>query len=188
MDLIIFAHPDNKSSHNAAILRHVVGRLKAKHAAFEVIDLYADGFDPVFRLTAESPEKVALVKKYQTLVAGADRMIFIHPVWWYNVPAILNGFLEHVFNSGFAYAFRVSPENTAIVEHRLGGKTAIVMRTYGRTKAEAEKHGNPPRLVLEDAVLGFCGVKVAGRVEWFDVRPPSILPKAVVNEIDSLIA
>lgn len=188
MDLIIFAHPDNESSHNAAILRHVVGRLKAKHAEFAVIDLHADGFDPVFRLSPESPEKVALVKKYQALVAGADRLIFIHPVWWYNVPAILKGFLEHVFHSGFAYAFKVSPENTAIVERKLDGKSAIVMRTYGRTRAEAEKHGNPPKLVLEGAVLGFCGVKVAGSVEWYEVRPPSILPKAIVNEIDALIA
>lgn len=184
MDLIIFAHPDNSGSHNAAILRHVSGRLRMKNRPFETIDLYADGFDPVLRLKAEPDGKLALVKRYQSLVAKAERLIFISPVWWYNVPAVLKGFLEHVFNSGFAYSFRLSPENTAILDRHLSGKTAIVINTYGKSKKEAQAHKNPPRLILDKAVLEFCGIRVESRIEWFDVKPPALVPKDVMNLID----
>ncbi len=187
MDLIIFAHPDNKNSHNAAILKHVVGRLKMKFAEYEVIDLYADGFDPVFRLTAEPKDKEALVNKYQKLVAKADRLIFIFPVWWYNMPGILKGFIEHVFHSGFAYSFKLAPDNTHILEQKLKGKRAIVINTYGRSREEAMRHGNPPALVLDKAVLEFCGINVAARVEWFDVKSPSLLNKEITKRLDEVI-
>jgi NAD(P)H dehydrogenase (quinone) len=187
MDLIIFAHPDNKGSHNAAILKHVTGRLKMRFAEFEVIDLYADGFDPVFRTTREPDAKAALVKRYQQLVAKADRLIFISPVWWYNMPAMLKGFMEHVFLSGFAFDFKLAPDNTHVLEQKLKGKTAIVINTYGRTKEEAEAAGSPLRLVLDRAVLGFCGIRVASRIEWFGVKGPALLPKDIINGIDAAL-
>jgi NAD(P)H dehydrogenase (quinone) len=187
MDLIIFAHPDNKNSHNAAILRHVTGRLKMKYAPFEVIDLYADNFDPVLRLIPEPELKVELVKRYQRLVARADRLIFISPVWWYNVPSMLKGFLEHVFYSGFAYSFEISPENTAIIEQKLKGKSAIVVNTYGRTEKEARTHGRPLEVILDKAVLEFCGVKVVARINWFGVKPPALIPKDIMKRIDDAL-
>ena len=187
MDLIIFAHPDNKGSHNAAILRHVMGRLRMKSTEFEVIDLYSDNFDPVLRLGPEPEAKIALVKRYQQLVAKAGRLIIISPVWWYNVPAILKGFFEHVFNSGFAYDFKLSPENMHTLDQKLKGKKAVVINTYGRSRAEAEAHGNPPALVLDKAVLGFCGIEVAARVEWFDVKAPALLTRDITNRIDSVL-
>lgn len=187
MDLIIFAHPDNKGSHNAAVLRQVISRLKQKFAEFEVIDLYADGFDPVLRLTAESKAKTALVQRYQRLVAKADRLIFISPVWWYNLPAILKGFVDHVFLSGFAYNFTNSPERGSVIEKKLKGKSAIVINTYGRSEAEAARRGNPLPLVFDKPVLEFCGVKVEARIDWFDVKGPALIPKDVVNRIDAVL-
>lgn len=187
MDLIIFTHPDNKGSHNAAILKHVTGRLKMKFAEFEVIDLYADGFDPAFRTTREPAAKAALVKKYQTLVAKAERLIFISPVWWYNIPAMLKGFIEHVFHSGFAYDFALSSDSTHVLEKKLKGKTAIVINTYGRSKEEAVRVGNPPAIVLDKAVLEFCGINVTSRIEWFGVKGPALLPKDVINSIDAAL-
>jgi NAD(P)H dehydrogenase (quinone) len=187
MDLIIFAHPDNKNSHNAAILKLVTGRLNMKFKDFEVIDLYADNFDPVFRLVKEPDSKAAQVKKYQQQVAKADRLIFIYPVWWYNFPAILKGFIEHVFHSGFAYDFLLASDNTHVLEQKLKGKTAIVINTYGRSKEDAKARGNPLAIILDKSVLGFCGIKVAARVEWFDVKGPALIPKDIVNKIDAAL-
>jgi NAD(P)H dehydrogenase (quinone) len=188
MDLIIFAHPDNQKSHNAAILRYVISRLKSNQSTFEIIDLYADNFDPVLRLTKEDDRKNALVEKYQKLVAKADRLIFIFPVWWYNLPSILKGFVEHIFNSGLAHAFANSPDNKLIIERKLAGKTAIVINTYGRTKQEAIARGNPLPLILDKSVLEFCGVKVTSRIEWFEVKAPVVLKGDVAKEIDQALA
>ena len=187
MDLIIFSHPDNKGSHNAAILKHVISRLKMKSKPFEMIDLYADGFDPVFRLTPEPKSKTELVKKYQKLIMQADRLIFIFPVWWYNLPAMLKGFVEHVFYSGFAYDFKMSPENTAIIEKKLSGKSAIVINTYGRSEKEAKARGYPLSILLDRSVLEFCGITAASRIDWFDVKAPALIPKDIMKRRDEAL-
>ncbi len=175
MDLVIYAHPDNKKGHNAEILRYVLLCLKKNNCPFDIIDLYADGFDPLLRLTKESKKKTALVKRYQKLLAKADRLIFIFPAWWYNVPAILKGFIEHTFNSGLAYSYAIAPDNTMIVERKLTGKTAVVINTYGRSEQECVKYGSPIGLIFDKVVLEFCGVNVTSRLEWFDVKPPAFL-------------
>lgn len=187
MDLIVFAHPDNKSSHCAAILKHVTDMLKQRFVEHTVIDLYADGFDPVLRLNKESEEKLALVRRYQEIVAKADRIILIHPVWWYNMPAILKGFVDHVFNSGFAYEFKAAPDSGTIIEKKLANKTAIIINTYGRSEAEAKARDYPLRLVLDKSVLEFCGIRVKDRVEWFEVKGPALLPTDIVNRIDKAL-
>ncbi|VVC02446.1 FMN-dependent NADH-azoreductase [Candidatus Bilamarchaeum dharawalense] len=186
MDLIIFAHPDNQKSHNAAILRYVTSCLNREFRSFEIIDLYADGFDPVLRLTREDQKKTLLVEKYQKLVAKADRLIFISPVWWYNTPAILKGFIDHVFNSGLAHNF-VSNSTNSTLHKKLTGKTAVIINTYGRTKQEATDHGSPLELVLDKAVLEFCGVKVTSRVEWFEVKGLGILNPEIAKKIEKAL-
>jgi len=184
MDLIIFAHPDNQRSHNAAILKHVVSRLKSKFAEFEVIDLYADGFDPVLRLTQEDERKKELVSRYRSLIGKADRLIFISPVWWYSMPAMLKGFIDIIFSPGFAHDFDPQDGN---LRQRLHGKKAIVINTYGRSEEECEKRKRAPRIVLDEAVLEFTGIDVVSRIDWFDVRPPSLIPKDVMLRIDEAL-
>ncbi len=188
MDLIIFTHPDNQKSHNAAILRYVQSRLRANGTEFEMIDLYADGFDPVLRLTKEDKKKTDLVQRYQSLVAKANRLIFIHPVWWYNLPTTLKGFVEHVFNSGLAHEFTGSPDLSLRIEHKLAGKTAIVINTYGRSRDDMMAIGNPLPMIFDKAVLQFCGVRVTSRIEWFDVKGPGILKGEIAKEIDKALS
>jgi putative NADPH-quinone reductase len=184
MHLIIFAHPDNQGSHNAAVMKHVTQRLKGDFKDFEVIDLYADGFDPVLRLTRESDEKKALVERYQELVKKADCLVFIFPVWWYNMPAILKGFIDIIFSPGFSHDF---DPKLGKLRSRLEGKKAIVINTFGRPEEEYREYGEEPGLVLDKAILQFCGVEVVSRVNWFDVRPPSLVPPKIANEIDGAL-
>ena len=37
------------------------------------------------------------------MLKSSSEVIFIFPVWWYNVPAILKGFLDKVLLKDFAY-------------------------------------------------------------------------------------
>jgi NAD(P)H dehydrogenase (quinone) len=185
MYLIIFAHPDNEKSHNAAVLKHVVQRLKGKFEEYEVIDLYADGFDPVLRLTPEDDGKTELVEKYKSLIKKADCLIFISPVWWYSMPAILKGFIDIVFSPGFAHDFDPQDGN---LRQCLKGKKAIVINSYGRSEEEWKEHKKAPELVLDLAVLKFTGIDVVSRVNWFDVRSPSLIPKDIIQKIDEALS
>lgn len=184
MDLIIFTHPDNEKSHNAAILKHVTSRLRSKFMGFEVIDLYADGFDPVLRLTKEDGGRTKLIGRYRAIIEKADRLIFISPVWWYNMPAMLKGFIDIIFSPGFAHDF--NPQDGKL-RKKLTGKKAIIINTYGRSQEECDKHKQAPTIVLDDAVLKFTGIEVISRIDWFDVRPPSLIPKGIMARIDGAI-
>lgn len=105
---IIYAHPYEKSF-NHAILETLKSAIAARGEQTEVIDLYADGFDPVYH-----PEELALFKegkyldplieRYQKILKGADRVIFIFPVWWSDMPAILKGFFDKTMLPGFGYS------------------------------------------------------------------------------------
>lgn len=184
MHLIIFAHPDNQKSHNAAVLKHVQQRLKGAFKDFELIDLYAEGFDPVLRLTREPDENNAQVERYRGLVDKADCLIFIFPVWWQNMPAMLKGFMDKVFSPGFAHEF--NPIDGKL-RQRLKGKKAIVINTYGRSLQEAEHFNRSPSVVLDKAILAFTGVSKVMRVDWYDVRPPSLIPTDIMNRIDEAL-
>lgn len=110
--LIIYAHP-SPSSFNHAVLQAVTDSLDRKSRPYDVIDLYADGFDPRY-----TPEELALfheggtldtlVTRYQDLLDTATRLIIIAPVWWSDAPSILKGFVEKVMKQGWAYKVTVT--------------------------------------------------------------------------------
>ena len=105
--VIIYAHPYEKSF-NSALLAEIKGKLATEGCPCDVIDLYKDGFDPVYH-----PEELALfskggyldplVGKYQEVLRKARRVIFQFPIWWMEAPAILKGFLDKVMIPGFGY-------------------------------------------------------------------------------------
>jgi NAD(P)H dehydrogenase (quinone) len=190
MDLVIFAHPDNKKSHNASVLRYVKERLKANGVDYEVVDLYAERFDPLIRLVDfDMPAGTGFeeVKDYQALVRKAERLVFIYPVWWYNMPAILKGFFDRVFTGGFAYNFSMGKDGAPKVKPLLKGKRAVVINTFGHGEEAFRKYGMATTEVIDKDILGFSGMKCK-RVNWFSVKGAPILPGSIAKRIDAALA
>lgn len=107
---IVYAHPYPKSF-NHAILTTLQDELSRRGEACETIDLYADGFDPVYHpqelaLFKEGKFLDPLIEKYQDILHRASRVIFIFPIWWSDMPAIMKGFLDKTMLPGFAYSIR----------------------------------------------------------------------------------
>ncbi len=105
MVLIIYAHPDPKSF-NHAVLETVRSVLNERGKSFQVIDLYADKFNPVMTAAETKGELSDETKSYQQLIKKSESIVFIFPVWWFRAPAILEGFCDKVFTPGFAYRFK----------------------------------------------------------------------------------
>jgi NAD(P)H dehydrogenase (quinone) len=157
--LIIYAHP-NPNSFNAAIRKTVEETLRIKGKSFEVIDLYKLNFDPV--LKPQDFEAIMLgkvlddVKKQQDLIIKSDTLIFIFPIWWYSMPAILKGYIDRVFSYGFAYK-----EEENEIKPLLTGKKVIIFNTLGEDKESCEKRGMTQSLKMTiDGIFEFCGIKV----------------------------
>ncbi|MHC5230152.1 NAD(P)H-dependent oxidoreductase [Enterococcus sp. LJL99] len=107
MKTIIYAHPWD-GSFNHAILSEVKTYLKNEGESFHLIDLYQDEFDPTFskeelKRYSVGDTPYSLVKKYQGMIRESDELIFIFPIWWYGLPAILKGFIDKVMLINFAY-------------------------------------------------------------------------------------
>lgn len=104
---IITAHPW-QGSFNNAILDTVLTQLRQRNKAHVLIDLNRDGFNPVLRqeelaLFSKGQSIDPLVHKYQEVLMQTDELVFIFPIWWFGLPAILKGFFDKVMLKQFAY-------------------------------------------------------------------------------------
>ena len=95
-----------------------------------LIDLYADGFNPVYTkeelaLFREGKALDPLVLQYQEALKDSKRLIFIFPIWWADMPAIVKGFLDKVLLRTFAYM----ENRVGLLEGRLDIDEALVIST-----------------------------------------------------------
>lgn len=104
---IVYAHPWEKSLTHG-VLEKAIETLKHRKDEVTVIDLYKDHFDPVMseedlRLYGQGKSADPLVAHYSSILDTTEKILFIFPVWWYDMPAIMRGFLDKVLLSGSAY-------------------------------------------------------------------------------------
>jgi NAD(P)H dehydrogenase (quinone) len=157
--LVVFAHPSHESFNFALLQSFLQGLKKAGHEA-DVIDLYKDGFDPVLTKTVHGGELSQQALAYQERIRKADRLVFVFPIFWYRAPAILEGFFDQVFSSGFAFKYK--PSFLGIIP-RIDGllpvKKAVVMETYGGPGWFYKLFFFGIPWARLKGVLKFCGVR-----------------------------
>ncbi|MDE6383233.1 MAG: NAD(P)H-dependent oxidoreductase [Paramuribaculum sp.] len=107
MITVIYCHP-YPGSFNHSILQSVTDLLSARGDEYDVIDLYAEGFNPVLdrsglALFSKGESDDEMVGRYQLALTRANSVIFIFPIWWGMMPAMLKGFIDKVFLKGTIY-------------------------------------------------------------------------------------
>ncbi len=104
---IIYAHPW-EGSFNKAVLDQATQALEKKNKDYQIINLNEDGFNPVLKkeslaLFSQGKSSDDLVYTYQNMLKESDEVVFIFPIWWFDLPAILKGFIDKVMLKDFAY-------------------------------------------------------------------------------------
>jgi putative NADPH-quinone reductase len=123
--LVVYAHPD-PDSFVGRLKDTVVGTLARCGHQVDLLDLYAEGFDPVLRDTSEEDAEHA-----RRLVA-ADALVLVHPTWWSGQPAILKGWVDRVWAEGVAYHVRPgSPRPRRLLR---GLRRLVVVTTHGSSR------------------------------------------------------
>ncbi len=162
-NLIVFDHPygiqasenkPHKRSFCAALCKSLVSLFEARGEDVKVLDLYADGFDPVM-----SAEELALWRKgvsvneqvsfYQQCVREADRLIFIFPIWWELMPAMTKGFIDKVYAKDILYKQEkgllgmktLIPNCEVILITPLGTPTFLYKLIFGKPVVNAIQRG-----------------------------------------------
>lgn len=160
--LVVYAHFD-RSGHNGEVLRTVEEYLGKRKVPYEVLDLYASGFDPVLRAedvrARGKSENDPAVREIQEKIGAERDFVFIYPTWWSNVPAMLKGFYDRVFSAGFAFRYKPS----GLPDRLLRGRRALVVTTAGGPAAYHRLVTLSRSLrVSTDDVLGFSGFRTSG--------------------------
>lgn len=143
--LILLAHPEPRSF-NAHLAAQAAEQLRHDHSQVDVVDLYAEGFDPLEaawhhprrlqperfdaqreqRHSAELEQLPADVRRHLHLLRVADLVILQFPLWWFAAPAILKGWLDRVLVYGPMYNSRQRHEHGV-----MQGKRALLSVTTG---------------------------------------------------------
>ncbi|MFJ8085476.1 NAD(P)H oxidoreductase [Streptomyces sp. NPDC096205] len=152
---MVIAHhrSDSLTAHTA---RRAAARLEAAGYRIDLLDLHAEGFDP--RMTVEDqPDWGNREKTYSQethahmrRILDADVVVAVFPVYWQSVPAVLKGWIDRVWNYGFAYG-RSKP--------RLAGKRMLWLGLAGATADDPVAKGMQSVLEaqLSEGIAFYCG-------------------------------
>lgn len=177
--LIVHAH-NEPQSFNTSMKNLAVEVFREQGHEVVVSDLYADKFNPVataddFRLRANSEYLVYALEQrngYNTgtlspdiqaeldKIKWADLIIFNFPIYWFGMPAIMKGWIDRVFVSGYCYG------GTRIYDRGgLKGKMAMLSFSLGGQDhmfGPNAVHGELDTLLrpIQRGMLGYVGLKV----------------------------
>ena len=189
--LILLAHPEPRSF-NAHLAAQAAEQLRHDALQVDVVDLYAEGYDPLEaarhhssrlqpgrfdaqreqRHGAEQGRLPADVQRHLQLLQAADLVILQFPLWWFAPPAILKGWLDRVLVYGPMYNSRLRHEHGAMRGKRAllsvtTGSSARAFAGDGREGVDDEDALAARRvaLLVQEAGLGADGDHGAHRVE-----------------------
>lgn len=154
--LIINGHP-NKSSFNFGIAEaYKLGASKSGAIVKEIV--IADlKFNPnlQFGYQKRTEWEADLILAWEA-ISWADHLVWVHPVWWGGLPAIMKGFIDRLFLPGMAFAYR---ENSVWWDKLLKGKSARIITTLDQPGWYYHLFfGRPSVNQLKKSTLAFCGV------------------------------
>ncbi|THV41901.1 NAD(P)H oxidoreductase [Glycomyces buryatensis] len=166
--LVVIAHhrADSLTAHIAA---RTATRLESAGYRVDRLDLRAEDYDP--RMTAaDQPDWGDRDKVYSDQteahmrrIIEADVIIPVFPVYWMSVPAILKGWIDRVWNYGFAYG-RSKP--------KLAGKRMLWLGLAGAEKDDttAPLMKQTLEMNLRDGISYYTGIAEAAVELLYDTE------------------
>lgn len=166
--LVVLGHPDGESFCAALADAYAEAALDAGHEV-RVLRLGELAFDPILhagyrRIQDLEPDLVSA----QADILWAEHLVFVYPVWWGAMPALLKGFFDRVFLPGFAFKHR---DGSVLWDRLLSGRSARLLVTmdtppwYYRWVYRMPGHNQMRRTILE-----FSGIRPVRIVGFGPVR------------------
>lgn len=155
--LIINGHP-NAESYNTALAKAYTQGANISGAEVKEIHVGELDFDPnlAFGYQKRMDLEPNLLDAQQQIL-WAEHIVWVYPIWWGGLPALLKGFIDRTFLPGFAFQKR---ENSVWWDKLLTGKTARIICTLDQPAWYFWLiNGRPAYWAMKKMTLEFCGIK-----------------------------
>ncbi|TAE28114.1 MAG: flavodoxin family protein [Cytophagales bacterium] len=155
--LIINGHPDQASFNYGLADAYRQGAAETG-ATIQEITIAQLQFDPNLRYGYRKridlePDLLTSLDK----IRWAEHLVWVHPVWWGGLPALMKGFIDRLFLPGIAFQYRT---DSVWWDKLFAGKTAHIITTVDQPAWYYWLvFGNPSVNQLKRSVLEFCGIK-----------------------------
>ena len=155
--LYVYCHPLPESFHAGIRDAALAGLREAGHS-IDLLDLYAEGFDPV--LSAEGRRHYHDVsvnqrglEAYVARLQAAEVLVVQFPTWCFGPPAMLKGFVDRLMMPGVAFDMS-DPAHVRPILDSL--KQIVGVVTYGRPRWMALAMQDPPRRLVTRYLRWFA--------------------------------
>ena len=175
--LVVFDHP-RRESFCAAVRDSLMAGLRSAGHEPELANLREEGFDPRLPVDDEpdwddadkvySPEVLA----EQARIARNDALAFVFPVWWWSFPATTKGWIDRVWNNGWAYGGRkLTLSSALLVGTASGGPDTYAKRGYDEAM----------RVQLNVGIMDYCGIARSHLELMYDVMEDEATRRALLD-------
>lgn len=164
MITIVLAHPWH-GSFNKVIVDTIIEKLESEKKAYQLIDLDKDKFNPALlesdlSVFSRGQYKDPLVGKYQEQLKKSNEIIFVFPIWWGNMPALLKGFFDKTLLYGFAYNYENGWTPLLTIT-----KTTVITTSEQATDSYSANGMGDPIKYMTNTILNATGMN---NVTWFN--------------------
>lgn len=154
--VIINGHPNPESFNYALAQAYKNGALQKGVEVKEII-ISQLNFNPnlSFGYRKRIEWEPDLQQAWET-IQWADHQVWIHPVWWGGLPAVMKGFIDRLFLPGYAFKYR---PDSLFWDKLLKGKTAHIITTMDQPGWYYRlMYARPSINQLKKVTLQFCGI------------------------------
>lgn len=155
--LIVLAHPQARSYCSALAQAYAEGA-QAAGAEVRQINLAEIAFNPIGSGSHDKPLALEpALQQAQDDIRWAGHLVFVYPILWGTIPALLKGFIERVFAPGFAVNFH---KDSPRWDKLLTGKSARLIVTLNTPpwlyRLLFRRAGH---ITMKRSILEFCGIR-----------------------------
>ncbi|MBX7096065.1 MAG: NAD(P)H-dependent oxidoreductase [Flavobacteriales bacterium] len=163
--LIINGNPRKDSFSDAIALRYKNGA----GDSCKILNLHELNFDPVLHTGYKSQQNMEQdLIQAQQLISEAEHIVWVFPIWWGEMPALLKGFIDRVFLPGFAFKYK---KDSPMWDKLLKGRSTELIVTMDAPVWHHvlfnRSHGTK---AFKKFTLEFCGFRFLGTTRMGSMR------------------
>ncbi|QQU03813.1 NAD(P)H-dependent oxidoreductase [Myroides odoratus] len=156
--LVINGHP-NPTSLNATLTQTYIETAQALGATVRYLAIGELHFNPNLQYGyAKRMELEPDLLRALDDIYWSTHQVWIHPMWWVGMPAIMKGFFDRLFLPGLVFKHHTSIHTEGLLQ----GKTARIIVTMGDLSPEIHQsvYHASGSIPLKEGILAYCGVEV----------------------------